>query len=169
MNWKNIVNNTMSKEIGKELVYFFAEQPDQIQELINYIESNDGKGSSRSAWVLTHIWDRFPALLHPYIPLLIQIIEQPVSEAIQRSIIRILQYSELPESHHGFLVDYLFLKITDPQQAIAVRAFSIAVLARLVKLYPDLQAEFKLCLEELIPNASSGLKNRAKNYLNQFQ
>ncbi len=168
MNWKTIVNNTMSKELGQGLVYYFAENPDKIPEFLEYIASNNGKGSSRSAWVLTHIWDKFPHLLHPYISDIIQILTQPVSEGTQRSIIRILQYSELPEEEDGFLVEYLFSKLIDPKQAIAIRAFSIAVLGRLVQKYPDLHSEFKLCLEALIPNASSGLKNRATKYLKQL-
>ncbi len=167
MNWKTIVSNTMSKELSNELVSFFVEQPSVIIELLACIEKSDGKAADRSAWVLTHIWDKHPHLIQPHLSKIIGMLGLNISEAIQRSIIRILQNSDLPEKHHGFLVDYCFRKIIDPKQAIAVRAFSIPVLHRLTKCYPELNSEFKLCLEELIPNASSGLKNRAKKYLSK--
>ncbi len=165
MNWIVVLNQIMSKEMNKDLVQYFVDNPKEINPLLQHIEEGNGKSSDRASWVLTHIWDDYPYLIEQHLPYLIKLLEYGATEPTQRNIIRILQDSELPEDQHGFLVEYCFQKIIDPKNAIALRVFSIPVLYRLSIIYPDLQAEFKLCLEELIPQASSGLKNRAKKYL----
>jgi hypothetical protein len=38
-------------------------------------------------------------------------------------------------------------------------------LHKMVKIYPELKNELKFSIEEIIPNATSGVKNRGRNIL----
>lgn len=168
MNWKAILNKTMGKELNQQLVQYFLVQSDELSDLVNHIKTESGKSADRATWVLNHIWDKYPHMVKPYITDLINHLKTEPSEAVQRNIIRILQDAEIPEESTGFLTDFCFERLLNPKSSIAVRAFSIPVLYKIAQQYPELQEELKLCLNEIIPNASSGLKNRSRNYLKKL-
>jgi hypothetical protein len=79
-----------------------------------------------------------------------------------------LQFIEIPKSLHGEVANTCFDYLHDRKEAIAVRAFSMTVLANIAKTSPDLKRELILLLEDILPYGSAGLVSRARNTLKQF-
>jgi hypothetical protein len=52
-----------------------------------------------------------------------------------------------------------------PAEAVAVKAFSLTVLGKLAKIYPDIMPELKLLIEDQLPNQTAAFKVRAKQIL----
>lgn len=80
-----------------------------------------------------------------------------------------MQEVEIPQKHQGAIINRCFELVNDPQQDIAIRAFALTVIANHLKMYPAMAGELKLSIEELLPYASTGLKNRAGKILQKIE
>src|SRR5690606_30925323 len=104
-----------------------------------------------------------PELIRPYIDYLIELLDDiSLNSALKRNILRILQFSEIPEKHRGNLFKRVYEFLENPKEEIAVRAFSMTVLFKICEFYPELKPELEttilFILEE--PNCSPGIKSR---------
>ncbi len=76
---------------------------------------------------------------------------------------RILEGTELPEVMHSELMNICFDAIADPAEAIAVRAISLGILARLAAFYPEIKNEIRLIIDDVMSQApSAAFRSRAK-------
>ena len=69
---------------------------------------------------------------------------------------------------HGQVMDVCFRYFSSPTEAIAIKAFSITVLQKLAKLYPEIINEIKLVIEERWDYETPAFKVRAKKLLKEF-
>ena len=65
-------------------------------------------------------------------------------------------------------MEICFKYIESPREAVAIKAFSLTVLGRLAKKYPEIVPEIKLIIEEQLPHQSAAFKNRAKRFMKAF-
>ena len=85
--------------------------------------------------------------------------------AIKRNTVRLLQKQEIPEESQGILLDKCLEYLTSAQETTAVKAFSMTIVHRLTKTYPELKPELKIVIEDLIQYATPGVVNRGKKIL----
>ena len=88
-----------------------------------------------------------------------------LQDAVKRNSIRFMQQIELPEKHHGEIMDMCFNYLESPKESLAVKVFSMSVLGNLTKYYPEIKTELKLIIEDQLPHQSAGFKSRAKKIL----
>ena len=91
------------------------------------------------------------------------------SDSIKRNIVRVFQFTTIPEQFQASIIDSCFALVSNKKTAIAVKAFSLGVLEKMAKLYPELKNELKAVIEDLLPKASSGLKNRGQHILKRLK
>ena len=84
--------------------------------------------------------------------------------AVKRNIMRLLQDIEIPKQLYGTITDKSFM-LLDPKETIAVRVFSMTVLANIAKQEPDLKKELRIVIEDQLLYASAGFLSRAKKVL----
>ena len=65
-------------------------------------------------------------------------------------------------------MDICFRYFSSPTEAIAIKAFSITVLQKLAKLYPEIINEIKLVIEERWDYETPAFKARARKLLKEF-
>jgi hypothetical protein len=65
-------------------------------------------------------------------------------------------------------MDICFRYFSSPTEAVAIKAFSITVLQKLAKLYPEIINEVKLIIEERWDYETPAVKVRAKKLLKEF-
>ena len=82
-----------------------------------------------------------------------------------RNILRVLQSYDIPASLHGRLMDACFRFIADPLAPIAVKAFSLTVLDKLSREYPDIRGELVTTIEERLPHETAAFRSRARKIL----
>lgn len=108
--------------------------------------------------------------LKPYLGPMIMNLQKPgLHDSVKRNMVRILQTVEVPEEYMGVLADVCTGYLARPEEPIAARAFSMTVLLNITKRFPDLKGELKLLIEELLPNASPGLRNRGLKVLKALE
>lgn len=88
--------------------------------------------------------------------------EPNTHNAIQRNVMRILQYVEIPRSLKGMVANICFNFISDTKTAIAPQAFAMSVLSNIAKKEPDLLKELRVIVHQMLPYATPAFRARAK-------
>ncbi len=109
---------------------------------------------------------KYPALIINHYEELIRNLQKPnLHDSIKRNTVRLLQAVSIPEKHEGAVMEICFKYLQSPGEAIAIKAFSITVLCKLAKKYPQIIPEIKLIIEDQLPHQSTAFKSRAKNFM----
>ena len=65
-------------------------------------------------------------------------------------------------------MEICFDYMASPKEAVAVKAFSLSVLGRLAKKYPEIIPEITLLIEQQINHQSAAFKSKAKKFMKGF-
>jgi hypothetical protein len=83
---------------------------------------------------------------------------------VERNILRLLQKVEIPQRWRGEVMNSCFEYISDPNAAIAVKAFSLSVLENLSAIYPEILPELKLIIQERWDNETAAFRSRRRRF-----
>lgn len=101
---------------------------------------------------------------------LIQNLKKPaIHNSIKRNSLRLLQEVDIPQEYEGDIMDICFHFVEAPSEAVAIKAFSLTILGKLAKKYPEIIQEIKLLIEDQLPYQTSAFKVRAKRLLMEFK
>lgn len=97
--------------------------------------------------------ERHPELIRPYLIKMVNDLPGLKDMAVKRVFMHILTRHSWVEDEEamGKLVDTLFKWLIDDTQAIAIKAYAMAILENISKVLPDLKGEMIVVLEESIP------------------
>lgn len=141
---------------------------DALMQLFLYDEH---RVVQRSAWVLSMCADRHPELVLPYMDrMLAHCTKEGVHIAVKRNVTRLLQHMPIPEAQEEAVLNLCFESLADPKEAIAVRCFSMGILADLTARYPEIKNELRHLIEEALEHqeVSAAYKSKAKRVLQQL-
>lgn len=165
MNIEAILSIRNSKKDIHLLVDYIIENPSSIERLMRCFFSKELRTCQYAAWPLGILGSRKPQMLYPYIEQMITHLKTPKHNAVIRNTLRTWQEMEIPEKYEGLIFEICFNYLVDPNYAIAIRAFSIAVASNIASKYPDLAQELKAeLLNQLNYPQSAGIKYRLKKY-----
>ncbi|PUZ23196.1 hypothetical protein DCC81_22635 [Chitinophaga parva] len=121
----------------------------------------------RAAWIISLVADEQPSLLQPHLPAMVaRMQEAGLPVAVKRNVVRVLQVLHIPEDLQGAVMEQCFIFLADPQETVAVRAFSMTVLANLAKEYPEIKGEIVMLIEDALEQEPTpGIVSRAKKVL----
>lgn len=148
-----------------ELVTYISADAQRFDQLMDLFLHASSRLTQRAARVVDHCVAAHPALIQPYLAVLAQQLNEPVSDTLKRNILRLFQDTPLPEALWGEVADTCFGFLMDTRAAIAIRVFSMSVLLNIVRQVPELKHELQLVLEEQLPYGSPGFVNRAQKTL----
>jgi hypothetical protein len=159
-----------SKENTLKIVAYIGNSKERFAQLMKLFLGKDYRTTQRAAWPLGIIGQQQPGLIQPYLSTLVTLLNNNNSQpsAVQRNITRILQTVPLPEAIHGKLMDACFKLVESIETPIAIKAFSLTILGRLAKEYPEIKNEIKLLIEANLEHASAGVKSRAEKVLREL-
>jgi hypothetical protein len=155
--------NLRSKLQVEKLIRWVGTNTKRFAQLMNLFLNGDQDISRRSAWIIGHCCERKPELSKPWLKVMIKKMQEPnVHSAIQRCVMRVLQYVEIPRSLKGTVVNLCFNFISDTKTAIAPQAFSMTVLSNIAKKEPDLMKELRVLIRQMLPYGTPAFRARAK-------
>jgi hypothetical protein len=150
------------------IVRMVEENPDLIGKLVQLTLRKDFKIPARASWVLTHCYDTMPELVRPYLKELILATPEFLHTGTRRNILRILSFEEIPEESQVFLLDHCLQWLISKKEPIAVKAHAMGILSNLALKEPDLKNEIIPVLLDILPDASMGIRARARQVLKKM-
>ena len=166
---KELLSKKASRANSYRVVALVSEDPKLYKELVGLIVKNESPVSEKAAWAMNHCFEEGKGYFQEYFKEMTAILaDKSYSDSIKRNIVRLFQFVEIPEEHQATIIDSCFMLVTNKNTAVAVKAFSLGVLEKMVKLYPELKNELIASIENLMPGASSGLKNRGGHILKRL-
>jgi len=110
-----------------------------------------------------------PSLMKKNMGKLVRNLQKPnIHDSIKRNTLRFLQSVDIPSKYEGMIMNTCFDYIENPKEAVAIKAFSLTILGRLAKKYPEIIPEIKLLIEDQAPIQTAGFKSRAKKVLKEI-
>jgi hypothetical protein len=166
MRIREEIMKTYSANNAKSIAHYAITSNKHFAELMDCYASDDSKLAQRAAWSVGHAAELNPKIILPYIGLLVARMQQKdVHPAVVRNAVRILEQIDIPEAYHGEIMNACFRFIESPSTPAAIKAFSLTTVYRLSMIYPDIQAELKLLIEELWDQETPAFKSRGRKIL----
>ncbi|MEW5797498.1 MAG: hypothetical protein AB1728_00700 [Bacteroidota bacterium] len=123
----------------------------------------------RASWIVSHCAESHPALISPWLSRMVKkASDQNVHNAVKRNVVRILQFVDIPKKLQGPAANLCFGFLQSVDTPIAVKAFSMTVLANIAAVQPELKRELSIVIEEMVPYGGPGIRSRAKKVLRKI-
>ena len=169
MNLKDQLLKEHTKKNCDEIVDWVGGDVKRFKQLFQFFLLNNYRLSQRASWPVSYCVLAYPLLIIPHLNDLLQKMKSPgVHNAIKRNGVRLLQDTEIPEKYEGEIIELCFSFLLNPKEAIAIKAFSMSVLAKLTLKYPELSNELCVIIEDQMPHQSASFKSRGKKILNSL-
>jgi len=168
MNLRKELSETHSKKRALEIADFILKE-NKLDELMDLFFNAHYRVNQRAAYILSLYYEKDNSIISPYLEKLItNLVNNRPHDAVIRNTVRILQFVDLPEKLMGKTYDICFKYLTSADEPIAIKAFSMRVLANICKTYPELKNELIPIIEDMIPYGSPGIKSRGNKILSEL-
>ena len=165
----NLLRERHSKSYVFALAQRICKGEYSIEDLIENMSSKDIEFRKHASWLLQHTYDICPRSFDRYASQLYTLLSQSQHDSEKRSLLRVFYDIPIDVKMEGALFDLCLGFVENHEEAIAVRAFSISVLCRIAKSYPDLNAEIQVLLRSYLDIDIPAIKSRAKSGLKYLQ
>lgn len=168
---QEMVNRMMGMKEAEWMAISAIENPAIFDKLLKFSFSDDNKLAFRASWTLTKVCDKFPEMIYPHLGMIIESLENLGNESAMRSFLRIISLSDIErisEKHQGLLAERCFSLLRSGFSAIAVKAYSMEILYKLVLKYPELRNELAATIRMLQPEGSAGILSRGRQILKKL-
>jgi hypothetical protein len=166
MNLRNTILVEHSKAQTTKIVNWIGNSQTRFDELFHLFLNSEYRIVQRAAWSVSNCVIKHPDLIKKYFKQLIELLKKSgLHVAVRRNIVRLLQHIEIPAKYHGEIMDICFKFIAQPDEAVAVKAFSITILQKLSVTYPPIRQELELIIKERWNYESKAFKSRAGKLL----
>lgn len=170
MNVRDEILKKHSKEQCTAIVSWVGSSQERFDELFALFMNDEPRVIQRSAWPMSYCVEAHPVFIKKHFKELVSKLETPGQhDGVKRNSIRLLQYVNIPEEWQGAIMNICFDFISSPTEAVAIKAFSITVLGKMAKDYPEIIPELKLVIEEQAGNQRAAFKVRARKLFNDLQ
>lgn len=155
-----------SKEQTGRIVQWIGDKQQRFDALFELFIQDEYRVVQRASWPISCCVIQHPHLINRHFGRLIKNLDRAdIHNAVKRNTVRLLQAVNIPEKFQGAVMDTCFSYIASPDEAVAVKAFSLGVLKNLLKDFPEILPEIKLLIEERWDYETAAFKSRAKKFL----
>ena len=166
MNIREEILKEHSKAQTLNIVRWVGDDQERFNELLALFIDDEYRVVQRAAWPLSYCVIQHPELIRKHFGKLIRNLRKPgLHDAVKRNTVRLLQDIEIPKRYQGEVMDICFRYVSSPEEAVAVKAFSLSVLHNLAGKYPEILPEIQLLIEERWDHETAAFKSRARKIL----
>ena len=167
------LKKTLAKEHSKfqtlQIVDYVGVNKERFKQIINIYLAGPYRITQRAAWPLSYCVERHPELIEPHLKTILDFVDRPDTQvAVRRNTVRLLQFIEIPKRFHARVINLCFEYLLNKKQPVAVKVFSMTVLANLSQSSPEIKKELRIAIEDQLPYGSAGFVSRAKKVLKEI-
>lgn len=169
MDIRTLLLKDNSKANVEAIATWVGTSVERMQELVNIFLNDEYRVVQIAAHAIGKIGDVHPEMILIHVDTFLKRLQDAdVPVAVKRNVVRVLQYIDIPESLHGAAMNICFDYLADPNEAIAVRVFSMTVLDNLSKIYPEIRQELVAIIQDTLEQGcTAAFKARAKTILSR--
>lgn len=170
MNLREEILAEHSKAQTNKIIQWVGHSQKRFDELVHLFLHDEYRVTQRAGWPMSYIASAHPQLVNKHLTVLVETLrKQNLHNAVKRNIVRFLQEISIPEKLHGEVMDICFSFIMDPQEAVAVKAFSLTILEKMARDYPEIMNELKVVIEERWNYETAAFHSRARKILKKIK
>lgn len=155
-----------SKSQTDKIVKWIGNDQKRFDELFNLFLNDEYRVVQRAAWPMSYCVINHPQLIQKHFSKLLRNLKKPgIHDSVKRNTVRLLEHISIPGKFHGEIMDVCFNYINDPQEKVAIKAFSLTVLQNLCRQYPEIKQELKTIIEDRWDYETVAFRSRAKKIL----
>lgn len=149
-----------------KIIDYVGDNPIRFKALVDVYLKGPYRITQRAAWPLTYCVEQHPKLIEPHLKLILNHLKKPgIHDAAKRNTIRLLQFIQIPKRFQGKVADICFEYLRNRKEAVAIRVFSMTVLAQIARQHPELKDELRIVIEDQLPYSTAAFTNRARKTL----
>lgn len=169
MDIRKVLEKEHSRKMVSKIVDYVGNNTDRFKALIEIFLDGPYRITQRASWPLSCCIENHPTLLCPHFKDVLDNLRKPgIHNAVKRNTVRLLQFIEIPKRFEGKVADLCFIYLSNRKEPVAIRAFSMTVLAGIAERNPDLKKELKMIIEDELPYSSAAFKSRGMKVLKQL-
>jgi hypothetical protein len=158
-----------SKANCNVIVKWIGDSQARFDELFDLFLHDEYRVVQRAGWPLSNAVMDHPHFIQKHFSKLLKNLKKPnPHDAVKRNTVRLLQGIDIPKKFHGQVMNLCFDYINSPGEAVAVKAFSLAILENLSKEYPEIKPELKTIIEDRWNYESAAFHSRARKILKKL-
>jgi len=170
MNIREEILAEHSRKQGLKIAGWIGNDKKRFSRFLDLFLHDEYRVVQRSAQVLGFIADEHPELIEQNIHKIVnRLFDDNIHIAVKRNVVRILQFVHIPENLHAKVINICMAYLSNPDETVAVRCFSMTVLTNLSKVYPELKSEIISVLNSRFMGSSAGLKARVKKVFKDLE
>jgi len=145
------------KNAGKiytlELKRMALEDADMLDLLVKIFLTDEKKLSWHAGWVLFNIADTHKEVLEKYLPKIIEKLPNMQYTQQAHGALRVIRHYDITDDIlQGILVDIGIKFILENKYPPNLKYFSIVIIEKIAKYYPEIKNELALTIEEALPH-----------------
>lgn len=169
MNLRETILAEHSKAQATKIINWVGNNQQRFDELFSLFLNDEYRVVQRAAWPISYCVIAHPALIKKHFKKLLTNLSKPgIHGAVKRNTIRLLQDITIPPKYHGEIMSLCFDYIQSPDEEIAVKSFSLSVLEKMMKQYPDIGSELKMIIEDRWEYETAAFRSRARKILKKL-
>lgn len=166
MDLRNQILLEHTKENCQKIVSWVGNDLKRFNELFNLFLNDEYRVTQRAAWPMSYCAIAHPQFMKNNFDKLIQNLKKTgIHNSIKRNTVRLLQEINIPGKYEGEIMEICFKYVESPTESVAVKAFSLTILGKFSKKYPEIIPEIKLLIQDQIPHQTAAFKGRAKKLM----
>ncbi len=168
-NFSLLFKTRLNKSQVNELSLLVSNSKELFDELISIIINGTHHEAFMASWVLQYAGVKQPEWFYENLEALLKHLEINTNESVLRCVTRVIWKTKIPREMDGIVTQKCFEWLENKENPIAVKAFSIHILSKIIDHEPELCHEIKDLTESVLPYASSGLANSAEKLLKKIK
>jgi hypothetical protein len=145
---------------------YVGNNSNRFKVLIEVYHRGPYRTTQRASGIISLCVEKYPALIKPHLQKIITMLDKKdVHDAVLRNTMRLLQYCEIPKRLEESVINKCFYYLEERNIAVAIKAFAMTVLFRLLEDKPSLKKELRIILENDLPVATPGFVSRARKII----
>lgn len=166
MDLRKEVLKEHSRVQAHKIADYVGSNAQRFEALIEVYLAGPYRVTQRAAWPLSLCVEQHSALIGPHLKKVLDYLKKPgIHDAVKRNTMRLLQLITIPKRNQDQVVNLCFDYLLRKQEPVAVKAFSMTVLSKIIHDKPELQQELKIILEDQLPFATPAFRSRAMKIL----
>ena len=147
-----------------------SQKPELFSEAYDLCMAQEGKMAMRAARVVWLIAESMPELFKPYLHDVVNKLPSLTHTSVKRCMLKILSVYDLSDEEelHGHIIEECFRNMLASDAEIAIRGYSIAVLDKMLKIYPEISGELISAYQILIDSGPETLARYSNKKLKEL-